>query len=86
MPIVSIMLIMSIGKLLNDNFDQIMNMYNSSVYSVADVISTYVYRMGLVSMNYGVGTAIGLFRAVIALILTVFAYWAAKKFADYRIF
>ena len=85
MPIVSIMLIMSIGKLLNDNFDQIINMYNSSVYSVADVISTYVYRMGLVDFKYSFATAVDIFKNVISFILVILANAAAKKFGDYGI-
>ena len=85
MPIVSIMLIMSIGKLLNDNFDQIMNMYNSSVYSVADVISTYVYRMGLVDFKYSFATAVDVFKNVISFMLVILANTVAKKVGDYGI-
>lgn len=85
LPIVSIMLIMSIGKLLNDNFDQIINMYNSSVYSVADVISTYVYRMGLVDFKYSFATAVDVFKNVISFILVILANTVAKKVGDYGI-
>lgn len=85
MPIVSIMLIMSIGKLLNDNFDQIINMYNSSVYSVSDVISTYVYRMGLVDFKYSFATAVDIFKNVISFALVLLANTVAKKFGDYGI-
>ena len=85
MPIVSIMLIMSIGKLLNDNFDQIMNMYNSSVYSVADVISTYVYRMGLVDFKYSFATAVDVFKNIISFMLVIFANTVAKRVGDYGI-
>ncbi len=85
LPIVSIMLIMSIGKLLNDNFDQIINMYNSSVYSVADVISTYVYRMGLVDFKYSFATAVDVFKNVIAFMLVIIANSVAKRLGDYGI-
>ena len=85
LPIVSIMLIMSIGKLLNDNFDQIINMYNSSVYSVADVISTYVYRMGLVDFKYSFATAVDVFKNVISFILVILANTVAKRIGDYGI-
>ena len=61
-------------------------MYNPLVYSTGDVIDTWVYRQGLISLNYGVGTAVGLFRSVIAMVLTIAAYWGAYKFADYKIF
>lgn len=78
--------VLSLGGILNAGFDQIFNMYNTLVMSTADIIDTWVYRQGLISLNYGVGTAVGLFKSIIAMILTVFAYWAADKFADYKIF
>lgn len=78
--------VLALGNILSAGFDQIYNMYNSLVMTTGDVIDTWVYRQGLVSMNYGVGTAVGLFRSVIALVLTIVAYWAADKFADYKIF
>ena len=62
------------------------SMYNTLVMSTGDILDTWVYRQGLISMNYGVGTAVGLFKSVIAIILTIIAYWAADKFADYKIF
>lgn len=61
-------------------------MYNTLVMSTGDVLDTWVYRQGLISMNYGVGTAVGLFKCVIGMVLTIIAYWAADKFADYKIF
>lgn len=85
MPIVSMMLIMSIGKLLNDNFDQIMNMYNPAVYSVSDVISTYVYRMGLVDFKYSFATAVDVFKNIISFMLVILANSVAKKVGDYGI-
>ena len=78
--------VLSLGGILNAGFDQIFNMYNPLVMSTGDIIDTWVYRQGLISFNYGVGTAVGLFKSIIALILTVFAYWAADRFADYKIF
>ncbi len=78
--------VLHLGSILNAGFDQIFNMYNTLVMSRADIIDTWVYRQGIVSMNYGVGTAVGLLKGVIALILTAAAYWAADKFADYKIF
>ena len=78
--------VLSLGGILNAGFDQIFNMYNTLVMSTGDILDTWVYRQGLISMNYGVGTAVGLFKSVIAIILTIIAYWAADKFADYKIF
>ena len=78
--------VLSLGGILNGGFDQIFNMYNTLVMSTADIIDTWVYRQGILSLNYGVGTAVGLFKSAIAMVLTVFAYWAADRFADYKIF
>lgn len=78
--------VLSLGGILNGGFDQIFNMYNTLVMPTADIIDTWVYRQGIVSLNYGVGTAVGLFKSAIAMVLTVSAYWAADRFADYKIF
>ena len=85
-PTVILMLVLSLGNVMNAGFDQIFNMYNTLVMSTADIIDTWVYRQGILSLNYGVGTAVGLFKSAIAMVLTVFAYWAADRFADYKIF
>ncbi|MDQ6423477.1 ABC transporter permease subunit [Paenibacillus sp. LHD-117] len=68
-PIIVIMLILSMSGVLDAGFDQIFNMYNAQVYNVADIIDTYVYRKGIVEMNYSYATAVGLFKSVVALIL-----------------
>lgn len=81
-PVITVMLILSVGKLVDDNFDQIYNMYNPAVYGVADVLSTYVYRRGLAEMQYSFATAVGLFKNLIALALVLGANWAAKKIND----
>ena len=85
-PIIVLNALLSLGSILNAGFDQIFNMYNTLVMSTGDVLDTWVYRQGLISMNYGVGTAVGLFKCVIGMVLTIIAYWAADKFADYKIF
>ena len=71
---------------MSAGFDQIFNMYNTLVMSTGDIIDTWVYRQGLVNLNFGIGAAVGLFKSMIGLILTIIAYWAAHKFADYKIF
>ena len=78
--------VLSLGSVLSAGFDQIFNMYNTLVMSTGDIIDTWVYRQGLVNLNFGIGAAVGLFKSMIGLILTIIAYWAAHKFADYKIF
>jgi putative aldouronate transport system permease protein len=78
-PVITVMLILAIGKLVNDNFDQIFNMYNPAVYKVADVMSTYIYRKGLESMEYSYATAVGLFKNLIAFAMVIGANRLAKR-------
>ncbi|MBJ9992342.1 ABC transporter permease [Paenibacillus sp. S28] len=78
-PVIAIMLILSMSGILDAGFDQIFNMYNVKVYNVADIIDTYVYRKGLVEMDYSYATAVGLFKSVIALILIVTVNTIVKR-------
>lgn len=78
----SIMLILEVGKVLNSNFEQIFNLYNAQVYGVADVIDTYVYRMGLVKQEYSYTTAVSLFKNVIGFILIIITNKISKKLTD----
>jgi len=75
---ISIMLILSLSGILNAGFDQIFNLYNPLVYASADIIDTYVYRIGLLEGKYSLATALGLFKSVIALILIIIANKVAK--------
>lgn len=78
----SVMLILQVGKVLNSNFEQIFNLYNPQVYGVADVIDTYVYRMGLVKQEYSYTTAVSLFKNVIGFILIIITNQISKKLTD----
>jgi len=70
---IAIMLILRIGSMMDVGFEHIYNLQNSAVYDVADVISTYVYRVGIQGAQYSYTTAIGLFQSVVSLILVVAA-------------
>ena len=85
-PTVAMLLILALGGVLNGGFDQIYNLYNNTVMSSADIIDTYVYRMGVNGGLYSLGTAVGLFKSVVGAVLLVLSYKAADKFAGYRIF
>lgn len=78
-PVITINLILSMGGVLNAGFDQIFNLVNPSVKSVADIIDTYVYELGIQKRDYSLSTAVGLFKSVIALIMVVGTNFAAKK-------
>lgn len=86
MPMIIVMATLSLGNVLNAGFDQIFNLYSPLTYSTGDIIDTYVYRQSLVNGQYSFGTAVGLFKSGVGLLLTAVAYRLAYKFAGYRIF
>jgi len=81
-----LMMTLSLGKVLNAGFEQVLNMYNPLVYPTGDIIDTYVYRVGLLQMQYGLATAVGLLKSVVSFIMIVISYKLAEKYANYRIF
>lgn len=81
-----LMATLSLGNVLNANFDQIFNMYNPLVYQTGDIIDTWVYRMGLIQQQYSVATAVGLLKSAVSMIMIVVSYVLARRFANYRIF
>jgi putative aldouronate transport system permease protein len=86
LPIVIVVATLSLGRVLDAGFDQILNLYNPLVYSHGDIIDTFVYREGLNSGQFSFGTAVGLFKSAIGFILIIISYRLAYKLANYRIF
>jgi putative aldouronate transport system permease protein len=86
LPTILLLATLNLGNILNAGFDQVFNMYNPVVYKTGDIIDTYVYRMGLVNMQFSFGTAVGLLKSLVSGLLIVFAYKLADKFAGYKIF
>ena len=67
-------------------YEKIILMYSPETYETADVISTYVYRKGMVDSQYDLSTAVGLFQNVVSLVLVLGANWLARKAnPDYKI-
>ncbi len=79
LPTISTLLILRLGSLISVGFDPIFNLYNEGTYEVADVISTYVYRRGLVDSKYDYTTAVGLFQNVVGIILVLTGNWISRK-------
>jgi putative aldouronate transport system permease protein len=79
LPTITIMLLLRIGGILNAGFEQILNLYNPSVFSVGDIIDTYVYRIGLLQTKFGYSAAAGMFKSVIALILVLTTNYFISK-------
>jgi len=86
LPMAVVVGTLSLGNILNAGFDQIFNLYNPLVYTTGDIIDTFVYRAAILNGEMGFGTAIGLFKSVISMILIVVSYRLAYKLANYRIF
>lgn len=84
-PIITVMLIMESGKILNDSFQQVYNFLTPSTYGVGDVISTFVYRMGIQKMQYSFTTAVDLFKNVVSFLLVMLTNYIARKTNDYAL-
>lgn len=85
-PVVVILLILTSGQIISDDFDQVYNLLNAKVMSVGDVIGTYTYNEGISKMNYSYAAAVGLFKNVVALAVVLFTNTLAKRFSDETIF
>ncbi|MFC3748216.1 ABC transporter permease [Paenibacillus sp. GCM10012306] len=79
LPTISIMLILRMGNLLNVGFEKIILLYNPITYETADVISSFVYRKGLLEFGWSYSSAVGLFNSVINLALLVTANYVSRK-------
>jgi len=85
-PTVVLMSTLALRNILNAGFDQVYNLYCPLVYSTGDIIDTYVYRMGLVNLQYSLSTAVGLVKSFIGMVLIVVSYYLADRLAGYSIF
>lgn len=81
-PTIIIMFLLRIGHLLEVGYESIILMYSPKIYETADVISTYVYRRGLVDGDYSFAAAVGLFQSVIGLALVVISNKLSKKYSE----
>ena len=79
MPTILILLILRIGSMMNVGFEKIILLYNSNIYETADVISTFVYRKGILGLNYSYSAAVGLFNSVINFTLLILANFLSRK-------
>lgn len=85
-PTIIILLILSIGGLVNSNFDQMYLMQNSMTQDAANVLSVYSYKMGLVSGRFSYGTAVGLFQSLVAFVLMYLANYTSRKITKESLF
>ncbi|MFC3843900.1 MULTISPECIES: ABC transporter permease [Paenibacillus] len=81
-PTIAILLILQLGNIMAINFDRPFNIQNNLVMDYGDVISTYVYRVGIQSANFSIGAAVGLFQSVICLIFLVTSNFISRKLGE----
>ncbi len=76
------MLIMRIGTIMSVGYEKIILLYNPGIYETADVISSYVYRKGLLEANWSFAAAVGFFNSIISVFLVVTANKISKRVTD----
>lgn len=81
-PTIIIMLIMRMGSLMNMGYEKTILLYNPSTYDTADIISSYIYRVGLLEQDWSYSTAVGLFNSVINFGLLIFTNKMSKKYSE----
>jgi putative aldouronate transport system permease protein len=84
--VIVLLSVLSLGGILNAGFDQVFNLYNPIVLQTGDIIDTLVYRLGILQAQFGVSTAVGLFKSLVSLVFISISYLLAYKLADYRVF
>jgi putative aldouronate transport system permease protein len=86
LPTIIILLIIRVGMMLNVGFEKVLLLYGPATYETSDIISTFVYRKGLLEMNYSFSTAVGLFNSVINTLLLVVTNFISRKYAGSSLF
>lgn len=79
LPTIAVLLVIRLGNILEVGFEYIILLYQPTTFETADVISTYIYRLGLQGARYDIATAAGIFNAVIALIVVLFANAMSRR-------
>lgn len=82
LPTITLMLIMRLGGMLSVGYETIILLYQPSTYETADVISTFVYRRGMINNDYSFATAVSLFNSIVSLVLVVMANNISKRLSD----
>ena len=84
--IIVLMMVLSLGNVLNAGFDQVYNMYSEAVYSTGDILDTFIYRLSFKNGLWGQSAAVSMFKSVVSTLFISVSYLCAYKFADYRVF
>lgn len=79
LPTIVILFILSVGSIMSVGFEKVFLMQNPGIYETSDVISTYVYRRGILGMDYSYATAVGLFNSAVNFLLLMVANYSTKR-------
>ena len=85
-PVIVMVVLLRLGTILDAGFNQMFMLYSIPVYSVADIIDTWVYRQGLLEFQFGLATAAGIFKGFIGLLLVITSNWMVRKVSDSSLF
>ena len=86
LSMILLMMVLSVGNVLQAGFEQVFNLYSPQVYSTGDIIDTYVFRIGVIEAKFDLATAVGLFKSAVSFVLIMIGYKAADKMAGYKVF
>lgn len=81
-PVIATVVLLRLGTILDAGFNQMFMLYSPSVYSVADIIDTWVYRQGLLEFQFSLATAVGIFKGIIGMFLVIFSNKMVKRLSD----
>ena len=82
LPTIIVQFIMRVGRVMSVGYEKILLLYNAGIYETADVISTYMYRYGLLNANYSVGAAVGIFNTIISMVILISVNSLFRRFTE----
>jgi putative aldouronate transport system permease protein len=85
-PTFVFLVVLGFGYILDAGFEQVLVLYNPTVYQTGDILDTYVYRMGLVNFKFEIATVVGVFKCVVGFVTILIANWVSGKVAGQRMF
>ena len=86
LPTIMVLFVLRMGSILNVGYEKVLLLYTTSTYEVADVFSTYTYRMGLVNQQYSLSTSVGLFNTLVNVMFLVLTNYLSKKTTESGLF
>ena len=86
LPTIMILFVLRMGSILNVGYEKVLLLYTENTYNVADVFSTYTYRVGLEQKQYSLSTVVSLFNTVVNIMFLVFTNWLSRKTTESGLF